>query len=539
MVDGNKSLTLAQCICDSTPDAEIMVLGIQGVGDQEIYINNPNISFHVVTRIQEMHAIIGGVGPFDLLIENGVDTGTRKRDLLRSLIYHVADGGRYVVENLDTVHHSRSGGRYQPSVFDIILAAWVAKSGPQIGLGAGDRALSDAVGAIELSENMAIISKSGNHSWKLREEQIRVPSAQTEILNIYPPQEVESRALVETNNAALQESRFPRILKYPEISLRSYANATAVPGQVYFQGSTVLPDSFRHFTRPYLRNRNLKDLGRDVAIGPPLAPRLLPGQFYALDSELPGHFGHITSEVVARLWGWDEAKAKYPELKALVSKRGGGLLAEWEYELFEAAGIDREDIHVHHEPVQVERLIAATPMFSQPASVSTQIVEVWNTIGKKISPGIADGPKKIFIGRKAGSSTRVCRNGADLENKFRESGYMVVYPEDLSIADQISLFRSAQHVAGYAGSGMFNLMFSGGAKDIIVIGSESYDAVNEYLIASALGGNLTYFWCVPDLPQPSSGWQLTSFFSDYEFDFRQDGELLDRVLSQAETTTSV
>ena len=46
------------------------------------------------------------------------------------------------------------------------------------------------------------------------------------------------------------------------------------------------------------------------------------------------------------------------------------------------------------------------------------------------------------------------------------------------------MVRDADVVAGFAGSGMFQIAFAGGPKHVILVGSESYTASNEYLISS-------------------------------------------------------
>ena len=56
-------------------------------------------------------------------------------------------------------------------------------------------------------------------------------------------------------------------------------------------------------------------------------------------------------------------------------------------------------------------------------------------------------------------------------------------------------------VAGFAGSGMFQIAFAGGPKHVILVGSESYTASNEYLISSVVGHRLDLVLCRPDVPR--------------------------------------
>lgn len=54
-----------------------------------------------------------------------------------------------------------------------------------------------------------------------------------------------------------------------------------------------------------------------------------------------------------------------------------------------------------------------------------------------------------------------------IESYFLAKGYISVSPGDLSVEDQISIFRSASHVAGIVGGGMINTVFC--PEDAIII----------------------------------------------------------------------
>ncbi|WP_428395318.1 glycosyltransferase family 61 protein [Lichenicoccus sp.] len=55
---------------------------------------------------------------------------------------------------------------------------------------------------------------------------------------------------------------------------------------------------------------------------------------------------------------------------------------------------------------------------------------------------------------------RSMRNEADIEDQLRARGFEVIYPETLTLVEQIRTFSSATHLLGPSGSGMFNIMFS-------------------------------------------------------------------------------
>src|SRR5690606_34631983 len=106
-----------------------------------------------------------------------------------------------------------------------------------------------------------------------------------------------------------------------------------------------LPDTFRHQAGPRLKNKYIADSSRNFGALRPGAQALretdtLYGTYFHLDTEYPGHYGHVTLEVIARLWGWQYAKEKYPSLKALVSSLDSeGNIPQFERAILNAFGI--------------------------------------------------------------------------------------------------------------------------------------------------------------------------------------------------------
>jgi capsular polysaccharide biosynthesis protein len=63
---------------------------------------------------------------------------------------------------------------------------------------------------------------------------------------------------------------------------------------------------------------------------------------------------------------------------------------------------------------------------------------------------------KLYISRSKLRSSRKFVNSQAIENWFRLKGWSVVYPETLSIAEQMSVFSKARQIVGDDGSGLHN-----------------------------------------------------------------------------------
>ncbi len=189
----------------------------------------------------------------------------------------------------------------------------------------------------------------------------------------------------------------------PLVSLREYDNVICVPGQVAVQGNLLLPDSYRHNQQKHLNNRHTDEATpRFARVAADISgPRRLAGTYYYLDNELQGHFGHTMTEQMAKLWGWPRAKEAHPDIKGLVSFRSkAGKVSQAEVRIFDAAGIDESSLVVIDGPVLVEKLVAATPMFSMPAYVHPDIRETWAKVGRSLASTAPD------LTIRSGSSAR-------------------------------------------------------------------------------------------------------------------------------------
>ena len=119
------------------------------------------------------------------------------------------------------------------------------------------------------------------------------------------------------------------------------------------------------------------------------APDGLPGAWFHLDSEWPGHFGHLVTEQVSRMWAWERVRELEPDVKVLLTlqhDREPAVLAPFEIDILGAFGITPEDIHVFTAASRPERLYTSTGMFSLPRLVHPSMAAIWNRVGDHVVP---------------------------------------------------------------------------------------------------------------------------------------------------------
>jgi capsular polysaccharide biosynthesis protein len=320
----------------------------------------------------------------------------------------------------------------------------------------------------------------------------------------------------------------PAPVRYPAAVLRRYRGAVDLfQGGLATSGETTLPDSFRWLEGAAPENVALRanrtwaaQVRRHRATGDLTH---LEGPHYFLDYTSAGHFGHLMTEAVSKLWGWDAARATEPGVRLLLRDHPRRDRARrLERLLLPAVGITESDVTWVEGPARCDDLFGASPLWhnAPPFAAHPAITETWRRM-REYWLGRATGAEgagpRIFVTRRSGF--RRCRNVAAVEEVFRRRGFAIVQPELLTLEAQVSAFARARVVAGFAGSGMFNLTYATERlRAVLVVSHTSYDARNEELYAAAHGVPLHYFWSPADTTHPEGGFDYRARQSHWAAD---------------------
>jgi capsular polysaccharide biosynthesis protein len=314
----------------------------------------------------------------------------------------------------------------------------------------------------------------------------------------------------------------------PKLTLRAYDAPICSRGQVVTSGGFVWPDTYRHHLAPRLRNYFVEDaapmfghLRRDAS-----AADRLPGEWFNLDSEFPGHYGHLLTELLGRMWAWDRVRELAPEVRCLMTlqrDRSPQQLLPWELDLLAAFDITADDVHVFDAPCRPDTLYSATSMFSLADYVHPGMVDIWDRVGDHLAARATAGerPRRIFCTRPT-DHKRSCANTGEVEGLFRRHGFEVVRPETLPLPDQVALFRSAETIAGFGGSALFTAALCDTPKTLVTVAPTSYTARNEHLIAAARGHRIISAWSEPDVRHPEGWWTQEAYAAGFTVDLTRE-----------------
>ncbi len=403
-----------------------------------------------------------------------------------------------------------------------------------------EEGVTRATQALFCSRRQVVITKRHRHYYKLKEDRVddvlaaREPKLQLSTLARLPGGFTET-AVTEQMYGRTEMEPLPARLDHPELVLRHYHGALGSQGHSLLHAErTVLPESFRW---PWDQTQNQP---RAAAVSEDFVEltrptrRALKGDYYFLDCLFPGHFGHLQTEVVGRLWGWQQAKQQLPDLKALFHVRNfPGLRGDLERTLFSAYGISSSDLVASRRPVHLDSVVGAGPTWHnrEPFYAHPEIRDTWDRLGSGLLAGSAPAAHdRIFVSRgEAVKNRRGCRNQDEVERFFADRGFLVLYPEQHSLREQVAIFAGARVVAGFAGSAMFNLMHARRLEAVIVLSHNAYVHRNEHLFARLQGAELHHFWSAHDELAEAYGRTLAR--ASWSFDFPELGRDLQRVVA--------
>ncbi len=187
-------------------------------------------------------------------------------------------------------------------------------------------------------------------------------------------------------------------------------------------------------------------------------------------------FGHFIVETLPTLWPLLLDDEQTRAFRGLVAHRFTSRRRHaWQDAMVRPLIGDREIHVVDTTPATYERLLVPSRPYHYESAISPRAVEVWDCIARRIVPEGAARPSRVFLSRTrfvdslpkdAPARARAYPNASAVDELFRQRGFAVVYPEDLSVADQVALVRDAEIVAGPSGSALHLAAFMGSGRVI-------------------------------------------------------------------------
>ena len=481
----------------------------------------------------DVHRELAALGRVALVVDARGSTGPAQLSEFEQNFFHLPPRSAWV-----SVRTSRPTRRDEPLVD---LAGRLADRSSRRALERSWREHARSVAQVRVTPGLVVMSKRRKHLLRLSEgEAPGVLRSREPGLRVTEVARLDAGVLDTEGRmhdyGVLPHLRTPAVLPYPVHTVRRYEGLVHLPrAALAYHGRSVLPDSFRWHLDQELVAPGLVNVDEHFGVlknnrrGP-----TLEGAYFNFLYGNPGHFGHLMTEALARLWGWGPAKAADPSLKVLCRfhpSREKNAELRLETTLLPAFGIAPEDIVWVDGPVTVTSLVGCTPMWHNgpPFYAHPAMLETWARLRVGlIGSGPVDVTPPIFVTRHQWN--RPCSNVEDVERFFAERGFTIVVPEELTVAEQVAMFAGARVVAGFGGAGMFNLAYAESLENAIVLNHSAYQARNEYLFAAVHRAELHSFWSRPEQDHPSGGYSPQAHQSPWTFEFDRNATQLDQLL---------
>lgn len=179
-----------------------------------------------------------------------------------------------------------------------------------------------------------------------------------------------------------------------------------------------------------------------------------PEDVYIYAGPINTHFGHFLLSSLERFW--------HPDRSAKFLVHGPISPEEWfsipfVAQIFSTLGIVAENFERFEKPTHIRKLIVPGASFRENHSASDTYNKLCNFVGDKISCGeysqLQRGPPVYLSKERLAGGVWHIVNESDLATQLSNRGVEILYPEQLSLRDQVKTFKE-RTVIGTVSSGL-------------------------------------------------------------------------------------
>ena len=168
------------------------------------------------------------------------------------------------------------------------------------------------------------------------------------------------------------------------------------------------------------------------------------------------HWGHfITDEISKIYYLLKNENSNLPIVYCAKEDLKGNYL-----EFFELLGIDTKRLIRIEKPTQFKKVFIPEESYKFEKYYSEEYENIFNKIKENVEED-KTLPKKIFLSRKEFKKAQNRDFGEirEIEKFFEDNSYTIIYPEKLTLAEQIKYYKSCDEIVVSSGSVAHNLLF--------------------------------------------------------------------------------
>lgn len=220
---------------------------------------------------------------------------------------------------------------------------------------------------------------------------------------------------------------------------------------------------------------------------------------------LYSHYGHFITEGLSRFHAFRDLN-KYDHIlfSPYVFDYPKTQLRPYHKFFFDELGIEQSKMRVLYDTVRLEEITVFKQLWTLNDSVDPMISSLYEYLRWKESNTEISG-KRFFCSRK--KPDRIS-NQSQVEEIFKANGFNIVFPEDISVEEQMAIYKGDNLVVSSSGSTVHNILFGRPTSRFVEIGdqrsSESPHIMQEMVNSLAVAN----YQFVPFSTQDGKNWDL-------------------------------
>ena len=217
---------------------------------------------------------------------------------------------------------------------------------------------------------------------------------------------------------------------------------------------------------------------------------------YIYGGRVHSHYGHFIINTLPRLWPL--AVGRQPDLKILCHDSAtpeSWFTVPFIATILKALGLTPDNFVVFTRPTRLRRVIVPQTSLGE----QTHGYYCFRALCHRISMMIGGGNERVertpvYLSKTklAGGVGRI-RNEFELEAALHKSGVEILYPELLTISEQIALFAQPRVIMGTTGSAFHSSIFSPPRSKIICL-NQIHNVNSNFAIIDRLNGNTSEYY---------------------------------------------
>ncbi len=197
------------------------------------------------------------------------------------------------------------------------------------------------------------------------------------------------------------------------------------------------------------------------------------------------HYGKVLLESLARIWYLNGVD---PSVKVIFNNANSAQAdhAPWVPRLLTMFGVPPDRILSLKVPTRLRRAIVPEPLFEQLYSAHREMVRPFRDVASRVAGDVTPSPQPLYLSRRRLTSRqRPVIGEAELEDVLRDNGFLIAYPETMTIEEQVRLINGHQDIFSCLGSAAHSILFALGQPRLHLLASRDAIPAN-YFLCSAL-----------------------------------------------------